>query len=267
MTILKSGAMILGVFCAGCGGGAGLERLVAAPPGGSFGPNALAVTKNATTGLFDFSVDGTSLSLAPLATHNHGAFAHYQSNGSAQRAYAVQTDNALVGVAASDGANGFQGLNFQNLATTTLPANGTATYSGDYVGFWVKDGTLLDANTVFLVNGTVGIDANFTDDQISGSITNRQARGKVSNAPENQVALADITLITASIDVTGAFTGNASGGQIEGGGWQNLSGTHTGVIAGPFGGEVVGGVTISYQTTGTIDPNVTYTEIGGFITD
>lgn len=95
----------------------------------------------------------------------------------------------------------------------TMPQTGTATYSGDYVGFITRSGPAQNLGlTDTYVTGDVRLDANFAAETISGSIANRMRRLTATGGTVGGESPADITLGQISFDQTSA--GNLSGGDI-----------------------------------------------------
>ena len=130
---------------------------------------------------------------------------------------------------------------------TILPYRGTASYSGTY-GAIVVDG-VRDMNPE-TVSGSVTLEVDFSNQWVSGSITDR-IFDSATNASNVEFVGTDLT--------SGTFSGVTTGGDLNSGGLLASNGTYTGLIVGPNGEEVIGSVTIVHNGTGT------FTEQGGFI--
>ena len=98
-------------------------------------------------------------------------------------------------------------------ADGTMPQTGTATYSGDYVGFITRSGPARNLGlTDTFVTGDVRLDANFAAETVSGSISNRMRRLTATGGTVGGESPADITLGQINFGQTSA--GNLTGGVI-----------------------------------------------------
>ncbi len=247
--------------CAACGGGDGMNGGGAA--GGASGPSAVGANYDAATGLFNFTANGVAQPLLPQPGHNTGAFAHYHAEAPEARGYAVRTPNSGLVILASEGAAvGYGGTSFENLTSTSLPQNGRVTYRGTYAGF-LRNETVPNSDISSLITGDATLAANYTDNAIDGTISNRQSRSPATNRVVTERPLSDLILEAGTIDGAGAFSGMTSGGEIDVENWAPASGTYSGVITGPNGQELVGGVTVVHRSPFSVP----FSEIGGFIAE
>ncbi|MEJ6401847.1 hypothetical protein [Yoonia sp. 2307UL14-13] len=126
---------------------------------------------------------------------------------------------------------------------TTVPTSGNVEYTGAYLGSRFVESTSDDV--VFFqsarIFGDVSLTADFDDTStISGVITNRTGGG------EN--AWQDMTLDLAAIE-NGGFAGTISGGGRIG--ESTSDGAYAGLLTGPDGGEVIGGLSILHEAGDT----------------
>ncbi len=95
----------------------------------------------------------------------------------------------------------------------TMPQTGSATYSGNYVGFITRSGPARNLGlTDTYVTGDVKLNANFAAETISGSIGNRMRHLTATGGIVGGESPADITLGQISFDQ--ASSGNLTGGDI-----------------------------------------------------
>jgi len=138
-------------------------------------------------------------------------------------------------------------------AQTAVPGTGTASYSGDYVSMLVRE----DGNPARLIFGRSDLTADFGAGTISGVISNR------SDFSDPGTSYADVTLSEAGIS-GGRFSGTVTGGAGNSSYITTVSdGSYKGMMAGPNGEEVVGGVIIPHVYGGTDN----LTEYGAFMGD
>lgn len=173
------------------------------------------------------------------------------------------------------------GMVFRRLVDTELPTEGTAIYSGKYVGFsgvGTEGGPQLP---IAAIKGDVGLNVDFAAESVGGSITERLLVYTVDrDTGETRFGgpLQDVTLNTAVLNSNGTFTGTATGGTVtslaEDTNIEILtptSGTYAGILGGATGNEAVGGVqltTIYKRVNGDPqDPNLSRIESGLFHAD
>ena len=83
----------------------------------------------------------------------------------------------------------------------TMPQTGTATYSGDYVGFITRSGPAANLGlTDTYVKGDVSLDANFAAQTVSGAITNRVRHLTATGAMLSGLTPGDVTLGQVNFD-------------------------------------------------------------------
>ena len=147
------------------------------------------------------------------------------------------------------------------LLPTSIPTTGSAVYTGDYAGFLRQDGIPTN-NVTNRIRGNMNLTADFGANSVSGAITNRTLHTIITNTLDAGNATTDVTLGAAPIDAAGAFTGATTGGiLVNAATWTPPVGTYSGLISGPTGNAVVGGVSIAHFSPGL----GAFTEIGGFI--
>jgi hypothetical protein len=144
------------------------------------------------------------------------------------------------------------GSAFSRQSETELLGSGTASYTGQYGGYLVGE----SVSVVLAMAGDAAFTADFDAGVISGAISNRVGTGFGS------FDFADLTLAETAIG-SGAFTGDASGGQLLGSQFpaSTTQGSYSGLFTGASGQEVVGGVAITHE-----DGVEVYKEYGAFVT-
>jgi len=167
------------------------------------------------------------------------AFGHFGTTASGNMSAAVAVQSSPYDVATT----------YARTGSVSMPTTGSATFTGKYVGNY-------RGSQLSMVTGDATLSVDFGAGTISGAIINRQF-GTISNGavvPPNTLpwppsppegTMNDITLNSATIDSTGAFSGTISGGTDMYGGTVFFSnGTYEGLIGG--GGsspnEVVGSI-------------------------
>lgn len=151
----------------------------------------------------------------------------------------------------------------------TLPASGSASYTGEYVGFLTRDATTsVPGLTESYIVGDVSLTADFARGSASGAITNRD-RYLTSNGGFAS-DMGDVTLSNLSFDSTGAGTGGqTSGGRVDLSRYQPAGGgTLDGSWGIAFGGDDAtsagGTVEIIHDYDNTLVSD-DYIETGGFV--
>lgn len=138
----------------------------------------------------------------------------------------------------------------------SIPLNGTATYSGDYVGMLtLTSGTTNPNFTSRYVTGDIAVTADFGNEVLDGRISNREAFRTFDD--EDLYNLADVTL--TNLDLTGgrssSFGATASGGAIQASGYtpasSDLFGNWTAATAGTEAEALTGAVYINHNYTGS----------------
>lgn len=229
------------------------------PSGEIFAPaeNAVGVGAQTLTAAYDAEndqisiTDGVSTIVVPKSTFGTSpAFEEYYGSDT-YIAYGETSSGA--GYASSiisetaRALGGVVGGAFGRLSETEMPNSGSATYTGAYEG-WLGDGS--DFEAYALVLGDVEMTANFDNNDISGTISNREVYSE-------DETLDDVTLNLASIE-SGGFTGTTTGGDLTGSAGAPSQGDYSGMFVGADGQEIVGGLMIDH------DGDV---EAGAFILD
>jgi len=197
--------------------------------------------------------DGTTATVLPRDAFMDGDRfrAYYQDNSFAFYAPAASGE-AFAALALVYGGT-VDAAVYGRTAETALPGTGTASYSGEYASMLVNDA---DGDPFRLIYGQADLAADFGDGTISGVISNR------ADFSNPDISFADVTLSEAALS-NGRFSGGVSGGSGNGIIVTTASdGTYQGMIVGPNGEEVVGGVIIPHL----YGPDEV-TEYGAFIGD
>ena len=196
------------------------------------------------TSLFTFTNNGSPLlSLASDRSVVNGELTGYRSATDGTFAFAGVTSNSIAAVGLNEAVFPIvDGQVVSRLGTTTVPATGTATYSGDYAGFYTL-GTVVDA----FVYGDAELNADFAANTISGTVTNRQLVDTTTlvQSPD----FADLTLGSATVDANGGFSSTTSGGEISG---ATATGSYSGLLTGSNAQEAAGQIQVIHDLgTGT----------------
>lgn len=180
---------------------------------------------------------------------------------------ATADDGSVRAVAVSDGGQFnrfFRGAAYERLTPLTRPAvtddNGQVSYAGFYAGVTNLDAVSNDQRIPLQpgdpqaaeprqsrqTEGRVFINVDFSDNQVRGTIYDRQFT--------DGLALPDLTLVDADLDEEGQFTGVV---EFAGDPGQGTQGTHGGIIGGTDASGLAGGVNL----TNLFNPNdpTTYT--------
>lgn len=195
----------------------------------------------------------------------------YYGNGGTKHVYVGETASgggyAAVGATVS-AAQPYGSVIYGRSDDTEAPSSGTVAYAGDYAGVLrLYAGDPATSNDVSrLINGTATLTANFSNDTISGVISNRVLKQTGTNGTDFSNILTNVTLNSAAIDSNGAYSGTTIGGEINPGvsTWYTATGTFGGLIVGPTGRETVGGTRILHAGSGG---GGTYIEYGAFIAE
>ena len=179
-------------------------------------------------------------------------FSFYSVSTAAVNAFAVRaTTHSGAGVVTVmvAPALGLPGSIVEGTGETSLPTNGTASFTGGYAGLTSTNIGALDRSVPIL--GTADLNADFATLSISGTISGRfQLDGGIP------YRYAPIVLNPAAIQANGTFSGTATGGKIirifgsstsstTGGGFK-------GVLVGTTGNEVVGGLVLEHLSNGSL---------------
>ena len=224
---------------------------------GEIGTSGNSVDYDTATGQYRFYRLGTAeiSSIAADSLFDIGTFEGHANDAQTIFGFAHRTPDSLVGMHAVPGFFGGAGAFFSRTSQTDLPTSGTAMYTGDYAGVLrlVENG-LLGTSTAGLVSGDVDLTADFGANAISGTITNRVRRRTDSNVASLLHFASDITIDPSTINPDGSFDLNLSGGAIGPIGSPaklKTASAHLGkgLISGPTGNEVVGGISLTHKNT------------------
>lgn len=107
--------------------------------------------------------------LTPNADKTQSVFQSFTSSSGARQLYEAESDLGTVSVFAIANTAGvaIAGATAESFGGT-VPTTGSASYSGEYVGF------LTGSDTQSVIVGTVNLDADFASSAIDGSITGRE---------------------------------------------------------------------------------------------
>lgn len=260
----KYGLIVAGAFAlSACGGNTSVPTVNVAPVTQRLGTGTVVLDYDAATKIFAVTVNGVVQSDIIFfdTSANHGTMLGMVNSSGTKYAAVSQTDNSLVYIAATNSAAAPFGFTvFARLTETALPTAGSATFTGDYAGIFRQSFVTPVNDVTSRVRGDVSLDANFDTATISGSITNRQLYD-LNGVLNVGSPVSDISMTVGSINATGGFSGNMTGGGITNGLWLPAYGNYQGLISGPTAGEIVGGVFVSHSTNGAI----AYQETGGFL--
>jgi len=197
--------------------------------------------------------DGTTRTVIPrFPAYDGDEFRGYHETGNFAF-YAPTASGEAFATLAVRGGGTIDAAVYGRTAETALPGTGTASYSGEYASMLVRDS---DGTPIRLIYGQADLAADFGDGTISGVISNR------AEFADPTATYDDVTLAEAELS-GGTFSGEVSGGAGNSYLVTTVSpGTYKGMIAGPDGGEVVGGVIIPHVAEAA---NVT--EYGAFFGD
>lgn len=107
--------------------------------------------------------------LAPNAAKDQNVFLSFTNGANTRQLYEAKSEFGTVSVFAitNVGGEAIAGARADSFGGA-VPTVGTASYTGEYVGF------LTGSDTQSVITGTVNLDASFADSTISGSITDRE---------------------------------------------------------------------------------------------
>lgn len=222
---------------AGCGGGSSEQGVTFSASSAKMGPSNVSASHNGSNGAYDFAANGSNLNelyYKDSYTARRSVFIAYKNDDFTQFAYGKAGNYGLASVAASDNhsSNNFAGATFSRTGTSSLPSSGTASYNGEYTGFMMS-GSTASSGMDYLVRGTLALNADFANDRVSGTITNRTT--DTPNYASTGPNLSNVTLSQTSIGSDGQFVGSANASGLS-------STTFAGAFAGPNAAEVVGGL-------------------------
>lgn len=209
---------------------------------------------------------------APISQMNHRAI--YGVSGSGKTEFAIVRSGGYLGY-------GFGGFIYQRNGAVTLPSSGQATYTGQYAGLRVFDGT----DGIEYSQGDMTVSIDFTDFEdgsaVSGSVSNRQVFDADGNDVTAEIADAlvsgatELPVLTFVVepgvmDDAGELTGSVSSHYSDGGSVTDFeTGSYYAILSDGAGGssdpadEIVGIIVMTSE-----DPRndaLTVQETGGFI--
>ncbi len=252
------------VSLAACGGTTA-TTVDLAPVSQSVGPDTMVLTFASNGDVNELSANGIPLILLTLANDSgasHGNISAIKSPADTIFASGARIDDTFLWVSATHGDTAPHGSAvYARIVPTSMPTTGSAAYTGDYTGFLRQNGTPTN-DVTNRIRGSMHLTADFAANSVSGAITNRLLTTIITNTPDVGNLTTNVTLGAAPIDATGAFTGATTGGiLVNAATWTPPVGTYSGLISGPTGNAVVGGVSIAHFSPGL----GAFTEIGGFI--
>ncbi len=178
-------------------------------------------------------------------TNTDGTVRHYPEN----RIYGAkaQSDDAIA-VLAFENLSDNGGLVLERLTDTAVPQVGQATMLGDYYGYWQRgegDG-VIPLLVLYFFSGDAELSVDFADQTVSGKITDRILRNRLTNIPSSSLEFTDIVFETSTIDGFGGFAGATTGGQRTD--WDDndatLTGSFEGLLTGSNATGAIGAVEI-----------------------
>lgn len=216
-------------------------------------------------GLATLSLNGTSV-VDPRETEaiTNGNASYFLSAAPLTFSTVAQNGDIFAVSAATNGGTNSRGQVYGNRVAGELARVGSATYSGDYAGIFVRDATgALSQSFTAAVDGDVTLNVNLADGTMTGAITDRLSYNMTGTAQAPASTFADAQITNGSIAADGSFDATVTGGArtIVLGDYTVDSGTANGTFAGTTGQTAGGVVTINmtHPTGGT------YTELGSFI--
>jgi hypothetical protein len=293
MTITRSTALTLTLVTLTACGGSGDGGIVPIPVPEPKTADIAAASLSTSNIFSDFNAVGDSRTVvrtrpsdANVSTIALSADSSALESGSAFSAFASSPSGARFRLfeAKAGGATartiGFVNDNVnlsylpQSDATTvggSVPLAGTASYDGEYVGFFSRNGSASNPRlTQSYVQGDVSMTADFSAESVNGEVTDRI---RYATTDDRQLGtMADITLGT--LDINGGRSSNA-GGDTQGGRLvqansrtfnnRQLGGNWTVALSGNAAADAVGTVTVDHNylnSTGLIQND--YVETGVF---
>ena len=158
------------------------------------------------------------------------------------------------------------GAAYGRFGPSTLPASGTASYSGQYAGIAFENYNTLSQGAYLLTTGDVSMVASFasTGNRVGGKITNRQAFG-TNGVSEPTWSAADIQINSSAITSVGDYQSTLSGGGLRQAGDTTTTnnGRVNGIIGGTNGQSTAGTLFLNHSLTGT-NGDFALTERGAF---
>lgn len=241
----------------------------------NFGPNPTALTRSGNK--LTISLAGTTVDGEELPNSGATTFKVYGDTANKAAAMYKETGNVRVGLAwlvpQGNIPSGGIGAMIQRLGAGEIEKSGSATYAGNYIGI-VGNGTDFPMERLsFAIVGKASLKADFGDETVSGSITDRAiAEDDFSPSTNTEISIANITLAPTTISDAGTFSGSVTGGEINTATFETQTpgtGSSIGVFAGANGQEVAGALSVKHTIVNKTDPTVTQSllEMGVFHAD
>ncbi len=258
MRILISTALV-GTLLAACSisGGSSGE-----PVPTTVSRNTPAVSWGCTDDFCGISYTEGVLELADLPKDADLAYGAFEGAGSSsgEMLFAVERlalgpgYSSTVSVALIRDEFGGTGVLYGRDFLSELPAGDTG-YSGDYVGLVTN---AANDNVIYVINGDASLSFDFGISSVLGAVGNRTVLGPSGDAAIG-VTAGDVLMI-GTVNSQGLFSGVTEGGDISAMSVTDAQdGTFDGLIAGPDGFWVVGGLDFVHSRTGD-----DYLETGAF---
>jgi hypothetical protein len=208
------------------------------------------------------SYDDVNLVIHDLPKDPDLAYGAFEGAGSSSGEMLFATDRLALGpgygstvsVALIRDDMGGTGVLYGRGGLSELPAGDTS-YSGDYVGLVTN---AANDNVIYIINGDASFTFEFGISSVLGGVGNRTVLGPSGDAAIG-VTSGDVLMI-GTVNAQGLFSGVTEGGDITAFSVTDAQdGTFDGLIAGPDGFWVVGGLDFVHSRTGD-----DYLETGAF---
>jgi hypothetical protein len=179
---------------------------------------------------------------------------------------ATKSTSAFI-VGTSNLSQELAGSRIIRAGTSTLPTGGTASYSGDYAGIAFEQYSTPSQAAYALTSGDVSLITSFTNNTVTGKITNRQAFSTDGTRDTNWSA-ASIGINLATLTTNGDYQATLSGGGLSqvGDATTTNNGQVNGIIGGTNGQSTAGTLFLNHSMTGS-NGNFALTERGAFSAD
>lgn len=211
-------------------------------------PSTITVDYSQATDQFTFAEDGNAVNgLVRREAQDNGMVLGFQDVSDELFGYAYRSNNGLVAAIGGDDTGlDFRGATIERFGEAEVPLTGAATFTGDYAGLIGRPTPIGDVDDVrYLINGDATLSADFADNTVVGTITNRTVREEDNTSAG--FSADDMTLNSTTLDDDIRFLGVATGGEIAGGSSSN--GSYVGSING-LAEEALGILTINQNFNG-----------------
>lgn len=185
--------------------------------------------------------------LSNADAHNGALSAFRKSGGTDGIVIFAESGEDRVSVAGNSGFGGQAVIagQMERLTESNVPVDGSVQYVGDYSAVFVQAESGQTQALTGMIQGDAVINVNFSADEVDGAITNRYLLAP-SGRKIGRHRPGTVTLNTASLSNSGAFSGTASGGvfstnsSVTGGAFQGL-------VTGAQGQNAIGTVRIDHR--------------------